>query len=87
MKKIYTWYVSPLNAHTNQVIVETMEREIMVDQYINQNYLIECPFQLINFFIKSEKKFNLKFKIYNKKGKGGKIREINFLRKKTKGRK
>jgi len=74
-KKQYTWFLRPLDNHTNEVICKTL------GEYAEENflrtitlsdgkryYLWECPVQLVADFYRSQYDMGLRFIIYNRFG-------------------
>jgi hypothetical protein len=84
MKRIFTWYIEPLDSSTNEVLSNQLPEEDYCNNIKCENgrhNLWKCNWKFIEVFLKSQKNFNLKFGIYCKQGNNGKIKESDFLKK------
>lgn len=80
-KKECTWFVEPLDANTNRIIAQELEEETeerknrnLICQDGKKHNLWQCSFQLIQRLVLSQQTLGLKFRVYSKQGKYGKIR-------------
>lgn len=80
-KEKVSWFVEPLNGHTNEVIARNLlalsqcdENMALLDLSGNKHsvYSVENYF-FVSRLYKDRKKFSLKFKVYTKRGKHGKL--------------
>lgn len=85
-KRIYTWYIEPLNDRANEAIYEcsknidldaTIEPAICEDG--KKHNLWECSIEAIKLLCSSRQDFNLKFEVWGKERFQGKIRKKSFL--------
>jgi len=91
-KIVYTWYIEPLDANTNQTASEELAKEnfcraIRCEDGKKHN-LWRCDFDFALAIHKSKKSLNLNFHIFNRQG-NGKIRQCPsfvFDKKRKKGR-
>jgi hypothetical protein len=86
----YTWFVSPGDAHTNEVISRRLPEEnfslCTLEGEIAEIGLWQCPAQFVTFLRLSKKSAHLNFRIFNREG-DGKIRECSFMLKSQKAQK
>jgi len=83
----YTWFIEPLDAHTNRVISreipeEDFQRSTLCADGKRRN-LWRCSAQFVSLLRRNKKALNLKFNVFSCYGHS-KIRECSFLRKKRK---
>ena len=86
-KSKYTWFIEPLDAHTNgafakEIPGENFFREVVCEDGQKRN-LWQCPRELVAAFWESRNDLELRFRIYNQTGRG-RIRNVNFLFKRKK---
>jgi len=90
MSKQYTWFIEPLDAHTNHVISERVSAddnfsESLCNEGVTVEYLWRCPRKIINALERSRPQLNLRFNIYVQQGKG-KVRQWIFSKKRKNGK-
>ncbi len=86
-KKRYSWYIRPLDVHTNNIIANQLPPENFFDGALcadgKHHPLWKCEFSNIIDFQRSKKQCGLKFHIYRRVGQG-KIQKLDFLFRKKK---
>lgn len=86
IKRIYIWYIEPLNDEANKAIYE-YSKNIDLDATIEpatcedrkKHNLWECSIEAVKFLYSSKQGPNLKFEVWGKEGFEGKIRKKTFL--------
>jgi len=87
-KRHYTWFIRPLDAHTNETISRELDALALTEENFNQVQIcegktkynvIEIPSEIIDYLLRSKDYLNLEFKLYIKEGRNGKIKEANWL--------
>jgi len=79
--KDYQWFVEPLNPHTNQVLGHWLAPERFYPNMEDENnkkhqfWLVET-YDFITYISKCE---DMKFNIFNRLGRFGKLRSVNLL--------
>ena len=79
----YTWYVQPLNAHTNLSVSMHLPEENFNQEKQGIPNLWECTEEQARAFWKSRDDSGLDLNIYNQEG-AREVRKCNFLFQKTK---
>ena len=82
MARNYTWFVEPLDSHTNKVfsdelLEEDFYRDLVCQSGIRRN-LWRCSWKSVSEFWNSKNDLGLRFKVYSQEGQG-QIRECTFL--------
>ncbi len=85
-KRIYIWYVEPLNDRANEAIYEC-SKNIDLDATIEpatcedgkKHNLWECSIEALKSLCSNRQGFNLKFEVWGKERFQGKIRKKTFL--------
>lgn len=97
MDRTYTWFLEPLDKDTNEVIarelanlanVSDVDHEMLTQVLCadkKRHNLWRCPFDFVSKIMRSAGQMNLRFKIFNREGKG-EIRECAIMRKKKRGK-
>ena len=79
----YTWYIEPLDADTNKVISRELPEKNFCREIVcaggGKHNLWMCSNQFATSLVKSAHNFNLRFKIWGKQGRYGKICNKTFL--------
>lgn len=85
-KPEYTWYIEPLDSDTNQTIsrqlTESAEENFspkIVCGDGKQRNLWRCSYEFALSFVRSKDSLELKFKVWGKTGRHGKITKKTFL--------
>lgn len=93
-KSSYEWFLEPLDADTNKAICRflldkgCLEENIMQSMSTDEGREVQVirvrEYADVGYLRKSANSLNLKFKIYNRSGSRGLIRECSFFNKKKK---
>ncbi len=82
----YTWFIEPLDSHTNEVLARRLPEENASCHTLEdgqEHNLWQCASDFVWFLKRSQENLALRFKVYNKAGQG-KIRICpEFLFRKT----
>ena len=92
--RVYTWYVEPIDEHTNEVIAREAQGAygLMEERGLHPQDGGEpidawrCQHRFIERLKVSRKKLRLHFNIYNRRGSGP-LRKVNFFKRKKASRK
>ena len=82
MASEYVWYLEPLDSSTNEVISRVLAEDDFVGEFATdrgKRQLWQCPIALIPVFVDSQESLKLKFRVYNRKNSGGRVRDVTFL--------
>lgn len=86
IKRTYTWYIEPLDSHTNGVIgqqLAELAEESFCPKIIcgdkKQHDLWRCSYEFVLSLINSKDSLGLKFKVWGSTGRYGKIVKKTFL--------
>lgn len=79
----YEWFIESLDSHTNEVIMrecpaEETLRKVLCGDGASRD-LVRCGYELIAKLIKSEFDLNIRFRIFNRLGRNGKIRDTTSV--------
>jgi hypothetical protein len=95
--RIYTWFVEPLDGHTNEVIAKEAAARGVADEDFMCNILCSdnkrrdlwrLPTDLVKYLWESRETHHLRIECFSIEGKGRKPRKCTFLyQKKLKGKK
>ena len=86
-KRYYTWFIRPLDNHTNEVIFRELDALALSEESLNQVQVcegktiynaIQIPTEMIDYLLKSRDQLGIRFKLYVREG-NGKIREANWI--------
>jgi len=73
------WYVEPLDSHTNKVMQSYLDNPVEMELELKKRVkAYEVSYSSISRLKESKKDLHLSFKIYNKRGKYGQVREFDF---------
>ena len=86
------WFIEPLSAETNQSIAAELAKTADVCEAIDlpvgdgsEHHAFQLPsYHLVSMIYAAKDKFGLKFRVYRRQGKYGKIEEWHFGAKKKK---
>jgi len=85
-KKRYTWYIEPLNKETNDAIYEYLSKtglEFSAEPILcadgKKHNLWECPLNLIPLLCGNKKSLQLRFVVWGKQGRYGRVINKLFL--------
>jgi len=91
-KRQYTWFLYPLDGHTNEAISQRLgEENIQSDQLCEDGVkrnIWQCEnYSLVAEMLRNKIQGSFKFDIYKREGKHGKIKQWKFSSKKKKNKK
>jgi hypothetical protein len=76
----YEWFVEPRNSHTNEVIMRKCSPEETLDGFMCENGkphdLIRCGYNTVRYLVVSENDLGIDFRIFNRPGSRGKLRDV-----------
>lgn len=88
LSRSYTWFIEPLDSHTNEVLARELPEENFCRNMLcedgKERDLWECKSQFVSYLRKSAKCLHIRFKVYVRESRYGKIRLADFLDKKKK---
>ncbi|MEK7630814.1 MAG: hypothetical protein AAB417_02210 [Patescibacteria group bacterium] len=84
-KPVYTWYVEPLRAHTNEVIARELGDDIFLERNVRcedgiLRTLWRCDYAFVARLQQSKQSLQIEFRVFNKRGKHGAVRLWHFTR-------
>ncbi len=89
-KQSYQWFLEPRNSHTNEVLSNALDGQENFYNNIScadgkRRNLWLCPSGLVFMFWRSRSNLKIRFRIFNRQGEKGKIRDCTFLFKNDSG--
>ena len=88
-QRTYDWFLEPKDSYTNEVISKNVDEENTLINVVcadgQKHNLWQCSSGMRDMLWFSRSNLNIKFRIFGREGKNGKIKDLTFLFKNESG--